>query len=149
MPRTEESFDTLLGYLLSRASNLVDKQFVQVLKGHGLTLPAWRVIASLSRNNDQPIVKLASQALMQQPTLTKILERLESQDLVARRPDSNDGRVYLVHLTREGRRLVSVLTEQGRQLEKQDLAGLSATERRVLKRELRRLMEKLEAHKQS
>lgn len=144
MKGSQQTFETLVGHLLSRASNLVDKQFVRVLKIHGLTLPAWRVIATLSRNNGQSVVRLASKAFLHQPTLTKILERLEPKGLVERKADINDGRVYLVYLTRQGRHLVSVLTDEGRQLENQDLASLSAGERQVLKRELRRLIGKLE-----
>jgi DNA-binding MarR family transcriptional regulator len=75
---------------------------------------------------------LAVAERVQPPTLTRIASRLEEEGLVVRRTDTNDRRVTIVQLSRDGRRLLertrtrrtAYLTQRLRGLEPEDLAIL-------------------------
>ena len=51
--------DNYLLYLLARASNEVSAQFHARLKSHGLHVPEWRVLASLSDGDGMTVGELA------------------------------------------------------------------------------------------
>jgi DNA-binding MarR family transcriptional regulator len=83
--------------------------------------------------------QLAHEVLSQQPTVTKLLQRLCAQGWVHLSDDPQDQRRTLVAITAEGLDKVLPLMAQAREHEAQTLSGLSAAEVRQLKNQLRRL----------
>ncbi len=88
--------------LLARASHAVVQGFAEELRKHGTSLPVWRVLAALHASPGQTVTALAAASLLQQPTTTKLLDRMARDGLVARAPDARDRRVVRVALTPEG-----------------------------------------------
>ena len=88
--------------LLARAAHALIQSFARELRGRGTSLPMWRVLAALSGNPGQTVGDLAEACLLQQPTMTKLLDRMARDGLVARAPDARDRRVVRVVLTPEG-----------------------------------------------
>ncbi len=68
---------------------------------------------------------LAESLGVEPPTVTKMLQRMESSDLVDRRPDPVDGRAIRVHLTPKGRRLKGKVDKLWAQLHARTVADLS------------------------
>lgn len=131
--------DDYLLYLLARASHQVSRQFHEVVREAGLQVPEWRVLATLA---DGPVTvgELADVTLMQQPTLTKILDRMTAQGLVTRRRHDGDGRKVLVESTDAGQRTVARLLNAARRHEVDVLAGYDHGEVQALKQALKRLI---------
>jgi DNA-binding MarR family transcriptional regulator len=73
----------------------------------GFTLPQFDVLAELARADAGgfTFVELSRLLLVTSGNLTGIVDRLEHQRLVERRPDGNDRRVIRVALTDKGRRV--------------------------------------------
>jgi flavin reductase (DIM6/NTAB) family NADH-FMN oxidoreductase RutF/DNA-binding MarR family transcriptional regulator len=92
-----------LAYLLARASFNVSSEFHANLKNWDLTVPEWRVLACLMDVEGLSVGELAAMALMKQPGLTKVLDRMEADDLVKRKGASDDRRRVTLHLTAKGR----------------------------------------------
>jgi len=97
--RADEPF---LPDLLARAAHTLIQDFARELRGHGVSIPVWRVMAALAADPGQTVGALAEACLLQQPTMTKLLDRLARDGLVARTQDSRDRRVVRVALTPEG-----------------------------------------------
>jgi DNA-binding MarR family transcriptional regulator len=72
-----------------------------------LTLPQFEVLAELARADSAgfTFVELSRLLLVTSGNLTGIVDRLEQQGLVERRPDGRDRRVIRVALTGKGRRV--------------------------------------------
>jgi 3-hydroxy-9,10-secoandrosta-1,3,5(10)-triene-9,17-dione monooxygenase reductase component len=92
-----------LAYLLARASFIVSGEFHAALKNWDLSVPEWRVLACLMDVEGLSVGELAAMALMKQPGLTKVLDRMERDELLARRGTSDDRRRVTIHLTAKGR----------------------------------------------
>jgi len=92
-----------LAYLLARASFIVSSQFVTKLQKFQLSVPEWRVLACLLDVEGLSVGELAAMALMKQPGLTKVLDRMERDELLTRRGTSDDRRRVTIHLTAKGR----------------------------------------------
>ena len=102
----ERFVDDYLLYLLARASSEVSAQFHTRLKQRGLQVPEWRVLASLSDGDGMTVGELAARALQRQPTMTKIINRMEVSNLIERRQGAPDRRQVRIHITPEGRRRI-------------------------------------------
>ena len=80
-------------------------RFRPILVRNGITEQQWRVIRALAEDNGQESAELAQRTLILRPSMTGIIDRLERDELVQRRKDSEDGRKTCIWLTRKARRL--------------------------------------------
>lgn len=80
--------------------------------------------------------QLAESCNVEGPTMSKALQRMEQAGLVARQEDPEDARVSRIYLTDQGRHLCEKADALWAELERQTVSGLSADERRLLRRVL-------------
>lgn len=130
-----------LAYLLGQANHAVYKDFEATVRAAGLSSTEWRVLATLSDGDGLTIGELAGDVLAQQPTLTKLVDRMERAGLVERRGDETDRRRTLVFETARGRTLVAPLLARAKAHERATLAAFAPREAEALKRALRTLCE--------
>ena len=133
-----------LPYLLAHASHLISGQFHDQLKKRGISVSTWRLLATLSGGDGMTVGDLARIGLYNQPTTTKIVDRLEESGLVERRQDERDRRKALVFITTEGRSMVDDLLGAAKTHEARVTASYTPEEMATLKRVLRTLISRLE-----
>lgn len=104
--------DSYLAYLLAQASSRISREFHREVEASGLSVTEWRVLASLSGSDGESIGALAQLALTKQPTLSKVVQRMEADGLVERTGVRKDRRQTVVRLTRSGRRVAATLCER-------------------------------------
>lgn len=138
----ERFIDDYLLYLLARASALVSGQFHERLRPHGLDVAEWRILATLSDGDGVLVGELAASVLFQQPTLTKMIDRMEAVGLVARRRSDSDRRKVRVFITAVGRRKVRGVVSAAKAHEAEVLGRYTAEESEALKTVLRTLIER-------
>lgn len=131
--------DDYLLYLLARASHQASRQFHKTVRAHGLRVPEWRVLACLC-DGPATIGDLAEKTLIQQPTLTKIVDRMADTGLLSRRPHAHDGRKVLVAITKTGRGKAEALIAEARRHEDHVLDRYEPGEADALKRALHDLI---------
>jgi DNA-binding MarR family transcriptional regulator len=132
--------DDYLAYLLARASHLISSEFHAVVEANGLSLMEWRVMASLSGKDSLSINELASIVLAKQPTVTKLVGRMQGAGWVQRVDATHDKRQSLVSLTPAGQRKVKPLLAQARAHETQVTAEIGLAEIAQLKKVLERMI---------
>lgn len=138
----ERFIDDYLLYLLARASAQISGQFHARLRRHGLQVPEWRVLASLSSGDGLTVGELAAIALLRQPTMTKTIDRMERAGLVVRRPGAADRRQVQVFATPAGRRRVRAALRDAKAHEAEVLSRYGADESARLKEMLLSLIER-------
>jgi DNA-binding MarR family transcriptional regulator len=97
---------------IMRAQQILLAELDALLRPHGLTFARYEALVLLrfSREGALPL-RLVGQRLMVHPTsVTNIVNRLEAQGLVKRRPNPADGRGTLAEITEAGRELVGRAT---------------------------------------
>jgi MarR family transcriptional regulator, organic hydroperoxide resistance regulator len=106
--------------LLARASHAASAGFHARLKARGVPVPVWRVLATLhGAPEGETVGALAAACLMQQPTMTKLLDRMAADGLVRR---LREGRLTRIVPTRAGERLGAELIAEARAHEAELLA---------------------------
>ncbi len=133
--------DNYLAALLAQASHLISTEFHAVVRRQGLAISEWRVLATLADAPPMSIGRLARIALAKQPTVTRLLDRMQEKGHVRRSAHGTDRRVTLVGITPAGRRLVDRLIVLAREHEDHVLAPFGLARAAALKTTLRRIID--------
>lgn len=142
LPDRVRFIDDYLLYLLARASHQVSCEFHTQLRRRGITIPVWRVLGSLLASEGEMVTGLAETCLLQQPTMTKLLDRMVRDGLVKRTADQRDRRVVRVVLTPRGEAIAEELATAARQHEAEVIARHPAAEATEIKALLRAIIER-------
>jgi DNA-binding MarR family transcriptional regulator len=143
MPREypgERFVDAYLPALLAQAHELLASEFHAVAAQHGLAPSEWRVLATLASGEATSIGRLAQIVVMKQPTVTRLLDRMEAGGWVQRAPHDGDRRITLVSITQRGRALTEKLVPLAREHEARALAPVGARRASALKETLLKLI---------
>ncbi|WP_175403091.1 MarR family winged helix-turn-helix transcriptional regulator [Providencia heimbachae] len=151
MSESKVFVDNYLPALLGQAWMLVSSEFHAVVEAHGLSVLEWRVLSTLANNGSLGITELAQKTVSKQPTITRVLQRLEQQGHLIRHNNhsGSDRRVTLVSVTSSGMQLVEGLLIEAEQHEQSVLAPLGARKRQILKEVLQELIERHSISKNS
>jgi DNA-binding MarR family transcriptional regulator len=90
---------------IMRVQQILLAELDALLRPHGLTFARYEALVLLSFSRDGALpMSLIGQRLMVHPTsVTNIIDRLERQQLVVRKPNPRDGRGTLAEITPAGR----------------------------------------------
>lgn len=142
LPAAPDPFiDGYLAYLLARASHLISGEFHEQLAVQRVPVMHWRVFAALW-DGPKTVREIAEISLQKQPTVSKLLERMERQALVARETDPQDRRRSLVSLTVPGRAVAGPLIDAARSHERTVLEPFGQANAATLVRMLQRLVDR-------
>lgn len=140
-PAPARFVDGYLPALLALASRLISGEFHEVVRQHGFSVSEWRVMASLADGNLISIGDLAQVTVTKQPTVTRLLDRMESKGQVERLPHPSDRRITLVRITPQGSRTIERLIKLAREHENRVLAPFGLARAEELKKTLRQIIE--------
>jgi len=129
-----------LPYLLARASHLISGQFHAHLAAEKVPVMQWRVLAALW-DAPKSAREVAGIILQKQPTVSKLLDRMERQGLVRRETDAEDRRRIVVSLSPRGRAVAGPLIEAAREHERAVLEPFGSGNARALIAALQRLID--------
>lgn len=103
LPRTSRS----LPIALLRAREQVMGPVRAMLADVGITEQQWRVLRVLKEDGPQDPTRIADKACLLLPSLTRILQNLESKGLIERETDQTDRRRQIVGVTNAGEKIIN------------------------------------------
>jgi DNA-binding MarR family transcriptional regulator len=139
--RAAHFVDDYLPALLTQASHLISGEFHRIVNAKGLAVSEWRVLATLAGGEPMSIGRLAEITVMKQPTVTRLLDRMEASGHVRRLAHGGDRRVTLISIAPSGSKLVAGLIPLAREHEQRVLAPFGAKRAAELKATLIQLIE--------
>jgi len=131
--------DSYLPYLVNRAGARIASAFGEEMHRLGTSLQAWRVLAALREKDGRRMGDVSTTTSIEVSTLTRLVDNMEKDGVVARRRDAGDTRAVLLHVTAAGRRLTRRILPIAKRYEEVALKGFGAAEAATLKAALRRL----------
>ena len=140
-PESRRFVDDYLPALLAQASELISAEFHRVVRRHGFSVTEWRVLATLAGGKPISIGKLAQVTVTKQPTVTRLLDRMEARGQAERLPHDRDRRITLVHITSKGAKTVEQLMTLAREHELIVLEPFGLTRAEELKTTLRQMID--------
>ena len=100
-------FQHSLPMALLKAREAAMSRFRPMLREHGLTEQQWRTIRTISAYEGIDASELARRSFLLSPSLTRILQFLERENIIRRSSDPNDQRRSVFVLTRKGQNIFS------------------------------------------
>src|SRR4028119_1905650 len=89
----EVVLERFLPYRLNVLASLTSQALAQIYaERFGLTIPGWRVVATLGQYGTRTARDIATHAVMHKSTVSRAVSALEGRGLVARRPNRGDRR---------------------------------------------------------
>ncbi len=138
-----------IGYLLERTTRVVKLSFHKCFKelGIDITPEQWVVMDSLYQKNDQSQKDLAGGSFKDAPTISRIINVLEKKNWVQRKASEQDRRFYLIHQTKEGRRITELLQIEISKIREQGWKGLSKEDYEIFTRIINQVFENYSSNK--
>ena len=131
------------GFLLKEVSSRYVLRFEQRAGAISLTLPTCKVLAYLERNEGISQSKLADLTSIEPMAMVRIIDRMEIDGLLERRPDPVDRRVRRLYLTQKSKPTLDEIWRLGDQVRAETFAGISQQDRDVFLAVLSRLNDNL------
>lgn len=116
------------GLLLGRAALLKDKIIDTHMEPHGITAAQFKVLIIMVQFGVDTPAELCRNLSLDSGSMTRMLDRLEQKDLLARKRSEQDRRQVQLVLTAEGKRLAGMLPRIGAQALNQLAATLEPGE---------------------
>ncbi len=132
--------ENYLPALLAQASQLISGEFHRIARAKGFSVAEWRVLASLAGGPPISISQLAQVSVTKQPTVTRLIDRMEERGHVRRLAHESDRRITLVAITAAGTRQVSGLIKLAREHERRVLEPFGLQRAADLKKTLKEMI---------
>lgn len=134
-----------LPYLVNRVGAAFVAGYEQELAQHGVSIAMWRVLAGLSTGDKHRQIDLAEITSIDVSTISRLITRLVSLNLVTRTRSDTNNREVSVELNAKGRTLVNRLIPRARELEDEAVAGISPADLAITRETLRRMYHNMAA----
>jgi len=133
-------------YLMNRIMGRYNAGLRDKMADLGLTTPKMRALAVLSVIDGPLIGELSVYAVVEQSTLSRALEQLDSDGLVRRVSDADDSRAVRVFLTDAGRRVFDTLWPTMAESFAQMFRGIDEDARRAFVATLGKMLGNIRKH---
>jgi MarR family transcriptional regulator for hemolysin len=138
-----------LGFLLSDTARALRTTVDQKAREIGMTRAQWSLLVRVERCEGLKQADLAAQIEIAPITLGRLVDRLVELDLVERRGDPEDRRVYRLYLKDKARAVLEKLAIMGEIVMSEALAGVDDLSIDVMSRSLTRMKLNLGARHRS
>lgn len=137
--------ESFIPYRMSVTSNRISRVIASVYSARfGLSIPEWRVIATLGDRNEETARDLVERTAMDKVAVSRAVSSLVKKKLVRRNAVQHDGRITLLRLSPAGRKVYEEIGPLALNLEEEVLANLSEDDTQTLHRILDQLGAKLD-----
>lgn len=135
-------------FAVARVTRRWRKMLDERLKDLGVTQARWSTMVYLEKGGEGLTQReLASLMAIENPTLVRLLDSLEQQNFIERRPCPNDRRARRLHLTNAGRAFMDDLSERAEVLREEMLEGISDEEIECTVKVFHKILENAEKQK--
>jgi MarR family transcriptional regulator, organic hydroperoxide resistance regulator len=101
--------DDSVPYLLNRVGVRIGELFAAKLKPYGVTLPMYRVLASLVERSGQQLNELSEVTNLEISTLSRMISTMEQRQWLTRSRMTSNARIVSISLTVKGKKLALTL----------------------------------------
>lgn len=138
-------FQHSYGRILGVAHTALVRHLAKLMKAKNLpiTPEQFSVLSHLWQKDGRPQNELAICTNRNRANVTRIIDILERNEIVERRDDPQDRRVFNIYLTDKGKALEKATAECAKQSIEDALQGISDEEKTILLKALKRSIENL------
>ena len=125
--------------VLMKAHRTLARHAVRSIETVDMGLSDFAILEALLHKGPQAVSELGRRIDLTSGSMTTAIDRLEARRLVRRTDHASDRRAWVIHLTPEGKALITKVFARHEDAMERAMHGLSRTERATLTNLLRRL----------
>ncbi len=119
-------FENSMGFVVNATAKAFQRSFdIELRKNVGVTLSQWRVVGALVLHPGLTQKDLADKVGIEGATLVPIIDKMEKESLLKRKPDSNDRRANRIYLTPKADSLWESMMECALKIRKSSTKNIS------------------------
>ncbi len=123
-----ETFRNSLFYWTGLLEDRYNQLFVQAMRPQRVTVSRYRTLAILMELTDLTVNELARQSSIERSALSRLLDQLEREGLIARRLRATDRRALEIRITPKGREAYLAMRPVRREVLKRATEGIAPGE---------------------
>lgn len=129
IPKNDQGFlDHFIPYAMYRITNRLNAELQSDLSPLKVNVSRWRVLAALNAKNGRSMGELCSFTMMEQSSVSRVVDKMEKEGLVKRQLQKKDNRFVLVYFTDKGRETFCKIYPKVIRREDRALQGFSSEE---------------------
>ena len=135
-------------YLMYRITNQLNHSLRRRLRRSGINIARWRVLAVLKDNGRMNISQIVERTIIEQPTVSRIVDQLENEGLAFRETCDEDSRFVQVMLTQAGEKAFKEIYPTATKNQERMLQGFNQRDMKTLIGFLERIQNNIESDAQ-
>lgn len=137
-------FENSMGFVVNTAAKAFQRSFdIELRKNAGVSLSQWRVVGALVIQPGLTQKEIADKVGIEGATLVPIIDKMEKEGLLKRKPDSDDRRVNRIYLTQKADSLWEAMIECALRIRKSSLKNISESDIQTTLETLRKISKNL------
>jgi DNA-binding MarR family transcriptional regulator len=137
--------DNAIGFWIHRVYQASRNEMFREFREHGeeVTPEQWAVLIRLWERDGRSQTDISEATFRDRPTMSRILDGMETRGLLERRVDAQDGRARIIHLTRRGRELQKKLVPLVERIVTRMVEGVDEADLVTTRNTLRKLFQNI------
>lgn len=137
-------FENSMGFVVNTTAKAFQKSFdIELRKNVGVTLSQWRVVGTLVLQPGLTQKEIADKVGVEGATLVPIIDKMEKEGLLKRKPDSSDRRINRIYLTPKADSLWESMIECALRIRKSSSKNISESDIQTTLETLRKITKNL------
>lgn len=137
-------FENSMGFVVNMTAKAFQKSFdIELRKNASVSLSQWRVVGALVIQPGLTQKEIADKVGIEGATLVPIIDKMEKEGLLKRKPDSNDRRVNRIYLTQKADSLWESMVECALKIRKSSTKNISENDIQTTLETLRKISQNL------
>ena len=137
-------FENSMGFVVNMTAKAFQKSFdIELRKNAGVSLSQWRVVGTLVIQPGLTQKEIADKVGIEGATLVPIIDKMEKEGLLKRKPDSSDRRVNRIYLTQKADSLWESMVDCALKIRKSSTKNISENDVQTTLETLRKISQNL------
>lgn len=144
---TKYDFEASVGFVVNNTAKTFQKTLdLELRKNVGVTISQWRVVVALIQHHGLTQKEIAYKVGVEGATLVPVIDKMEKEGLLKRKPDSKDRRVNRIYLTPKADSLWNSMMECALHIRKVSTKDISENELETMLETLRKISKNLSTY---
>lgn len=141
---TRNDFETSVGFAVNNTAKTFQKTLdMELRKNVGVTISQWRVVVTLIQHAGLTQKEIADKVGVEGPTLVPVIDKMEQEGLLKRKPDPKDRRVNRIYLTSKADSLWNSMLECALHIRRSSTRDISENDLSITLETLRKISKNL------
>ncbi len=135
--------DDCIAFITNKSAKKLADEFNRRLQENGTTRVQWIALFYIGKAGEISQKELSDYMDIKESSMVRLIDRMEKEELVERRKDSEDRRITKIILTDKGKFLKEKLMPRGQEFQDDVLKGISKENLEIFKEVLQRMTDNI------